>query len=291
MRPEVRLRDGIRRGAIAASLLQTRNDMEQTTHKTVMIAFLALVLAVGAVQVSAAAVTMTIDDCKSATGGEITVPVRISGVTNYGTGKINITYNPVVVHVVGVSDSSDSTVITSNIDNTAGIASISAWNTGGVSGDIVFANVALKAVGSGGKSSPLTLTVAKLVDTSMKSISAGQSGGTFTISGSSGDAARTPTPTSGSTGQPSSQLTPPIPRVVGEPADTEDGPESPPSQPSSHAEDADAAGITGTGDDTEPHGVQTPSQKIPGYGFLSISLSILLVYLILTRNTKRGGGS
>lgn len=263
--------------------------MKQTIHKTEMIAFLALVLAVGAVQVSAAAVTMTIDDCKSATGGEITVPLMINGVTNYGTGTINITYNPVVVHVVGVSDSSDSTVITHSIDNTAGIASISAWNTGGVSGDIVFANVVLKAVGSSGESSPLNLTVAKLADTSMKSISAGQSGGTFMISGSSGDAAYTPTPTSGSTGQSSSQLTPPLPRVVGEPADpgAEDSPESPPSQPSSPAENADVAGTTDAGDDTEPHGVQTPSQKIPGPGVVSISLSILLVYLILTRNAKR----
>jgi len=263
--------------------------MKQTIHKTEMIAFLALVLAVGAVQVSAAAVTMTIDDCKSATGGEITVPLMINGVTNYGTGTINITYNPVVVHVVGVSDSSDSTVITHSIDNTAGIASISAWNTGGVSGDIVFANVVLKAVGSSGESSPLILTVAKLADTSMKSIPAGQSDGVFAISGSSGDVAYTPTPTSGPTGQPSSQLTPPLPRVVGEPADpgVEDSPESPPSQPSSPAEDADTAGTTDAGDDTEPHGVQTPSQKIPGPGVVSISLSILLVYLILTRNAKR----
>lgn len=266
--------------------------MEHISRKIVMIASLLLLLAVGGVQVSAAAATVAIDDYTSATGGEITVPVRINGVTNYGTGTINITYNPVVVHVVGVSDGDDSTVITHNIDNTAGIASISAWNTGGVSGDIVFANVALKAVGSGGKSSPLTLTVAKLADTSMKSISAGQSGGTFTISGSSGDAAYTPTPTSGSTGQPSSQLTPPLPNMVGEPADpgAEDSPESPPSQSSSPAEAADAAGTTDAGDDTEPHGVQTPSQKIPGPGVVSISLSILLVYLILTRNAKRGGG-
>ena len=270
--------------------------MKQITDKTVIIAFLVLVLAVGAVQVSAADVTVAIDDCTAATGGEITVPLMINGVTNYGAGTINITYDPVVVHVVGASDSSDSTVTTSNIDNTVGIASISAWNTGGVSGDIVFANVALNAVGSGGESSPLTLTVAKLVNTSMKSISAGQSGGTFTISGSLGDAAYTPTPTptTGSTGQPSSQLTPPLPIVVEEPADpdpgAEDSPESLPSQPSSPVEDADIAGTTDTGDDTEPRRVQTPSQKIPGPGVVSISLSILLVYLILTRNAKRGGG-
>ena len=257
-----------------------------------MIASLVLVLAVGAVQVSAAAVTVTIDDYTSATGDEITVPLMINGVKDYGVGTINITYDPAVVYVVGMSDGDDSTVTASNIDNTAGIASISAWNTGGVSGDIVFANVALKAVGSGGKSSPLTLTVAKLADTSMKSISAGQSGGTFTISGSSGDAAYTPTPTSGSTGQPSSQLTPPRPNMVGEPADpgAEDSPESPPSQPSSPAEDADTAGTTDTGDDAEPHGVQTPSQKIPGPGAVSISLSILLVYLILMWNSRNGGG-
>jgi hypothetical protein len=284
------------KGAIAASFLQARDDMEQITHKTMMIASLVLVLAIGGVQVSAAAVTVTIDDYTSATGGEVTVPLMINGVKDYGVGTINITYDPAVVHVAGVSDGDDSTVTASNSNNTAGITSIGAWNIGGVSGDIVFANVALKAVGSSGESSPLSLTVAKLVDTSMDAIPAGQSGGVFVISGSSGDAAYTPTPTptpaSGSTGQPSSQLTPPLPRVVGEPADpgAEDSPESPPSQPSSPAEDADVAGTTDTGDDTEPHGVQTPSQKAPGSGVVSISLSILLVYLILTRNAKRGGG-
>ncbi len=259
-----------------------------------MITSLVLVLAVGAVQVSAAAVTVTIDDCTSATGGEITVPLMINGVKDYGVGTINITYDPAVVQVAGVSDGDDSTVTASNINNTAGITSIGAWNIGGVSGDIVFANVALKAVGSSGESSPLRLTVAKLVDTSMDAIPAGQSGGVFAISGSSGDAAYTPTPTStsSSTGQPSSQLTPPLPRMVGEPADpgAEDSSESPPSQPPSPAEDADVAGTTDNRDDTEPHGVQTPSQKIPGPGVVSISLSILLVYLILTRNAKHGGG-
>lgn len=263
--------------------------MEHISRKIVMIASLLLLLAVGGVQVSAAAATVAIDDYTSATGGEITVSLMINGVKDYGVGIINITYDPVVVQVAGVSDGDDSTVTASNINNTAGIASISAWNTGGVSGDIVFANVVLKAVGSSGESSPLNLTVAKLVDASMKSIPAGQSGGVFAISGSSGDVAYTPTPTSGPTGQPSSQLTPPLPHVVGEPADpgVEDSPESPPSQPSSPAEDADTAGTTDAGDDTEPHGVQTPSQKIPGPGVVSISLSILLVYLILTRNAKR----
>ena len=273
--------------------------MEQITHKTMMIAFLVLALTVGAAQVSAAALTVTIDDCTSATGGEITVPLMINGIKDYGVGTINITYDPAVVQVAGVSDGDDSKVTASNINNTAGITSISAWNIGGVSGDIVFANVALKAVGRGGESSSLTPAIAKLADTSMKSISAGQSGGTFTISGSSGDVAYTltpptptPTPTSSSTGQPSSQLTSPPPTMVGEPADpgVESSPESPPPQPPSPAEDAGVAGTTDAGDDTEPHGVQTPSQNIPGPGVVSISLSILLVYLILTRNAKRRGG-
>lgn len=260
--------------------------MKPITSKTVMIASLVLVLAVGAVHISAAAVTVAIDDCTSVPGGEVAVPVRINGVTNYGTGAINITYDPAVVHVAGVSDSRDSTVIAHNIDNAAGIASISAWNLGGVSGDIIFAKVALKAVGSGGESSPLTLTVARLADTSTKSIPAGQSGGVFTILVSSGDTAHTPTPISGSTGQPSAQLTPPLPRVAGGPADhgAEDSLKSPPSQPSSQAEDADS------GDGTEPDRAQAPSKKAPGPGVVSISLSILLVYLILTRNAKSGGG-
>ncbi|RZN36780.1 MAG: hypothetical protein EF813_06375 [Methanosarcinales archaeon] len=257
--------------------------MEQMTHKTVMIISLALMLAVGAVQVSVAAVTVAIDDCTAATGGEVTVPIRIASIANYGAGTINITYDPGAVHITGISNSDDSTVTPPDIDNTAGIASVSAWNLAGVSGDIVFADVTLTAVGSEGGSSTLTLDLVKMVNTSMKPIEAGVSDGTFMITGGSGDATPTSTPEQGSGGQSPSQLTPPLPDVVMGAESGSEPDESPDSaQPEEdHAEPADTAHAQ----------LQTASGQVaPGSGIVSISLSILLGYLILTWNTKRGGG-
>ena len=269
----------------SAILFANEDDMKQITHKTVMIASLALMLAVGAVQVSATAVTVAIDDCTAATGGEVTVPIRITGIANYGAGTINITYDPGAVHITGISNSDDSTVTPPDIDNTAGIASVSAWNLAGVSGDIVFADVTLTAVGSEGDSSTLTLDLVKMVNTSMKPIEAGVSDGTFVITGGSGDATptSTSTPEPGSGGQSPSQLTPPLPDMV---MGAESGSESDESPDSAQPEDDHAEPA-----DTAHAQLQTASgQTTPGSGIVSISLSILLGYLILRRNTKRGGG-
>jgi PKD repeat protein len=116
----------------------------------------------------ASATSVSIGDLNCPADGTVTAPIMLWDIQDYGTGKIDITYNPAVVHVTGVASSSDSTVITHNKSNSAGITSIAAWNTDGVSGDIVFANVTFTAVGTG--STQLNLDVTKLADTSTQLI-------------------------------------------------------------------------------------------------------------------------
>ena len=98
---------------------------------------------------------------------------------NYGTGAISVTYDPAVVHVASVSSGPDSTAVAWNINNTTGIVTISAWNIGGVSGDIVFANVTFKAVRTG--STPLNISVTTLKDIFQQDITAIIKNGSFTI--------------------------------------------------------------------------------------------------------------
>ena len=116
----------------------------------------------------------------------VTLPILITNIEDYGTGTINIAYDPSVVHVTDVTGSPDSTVASTNIDNTAGLVRISAWNFGGVSGDIVFADVTFDAVGFG--STPLNLTVDTLQNIAYQEVASLTVNGSFrTSSGDWGD--------------------------------------------------------------------------------------------------------
>ncbi|MCD6249471.1 MAG: hypothetical protein J7J98_03970 [candidate division Zixibacteria bacterium] len=130
---------------------------------------------------TAEAVSISISDVTCELYESVIVPVTLSGVTNYGTGTINITYNPSVVHVTGVASTPRSTVTSCSIDNATGVVGISAWNIGGVSGDVIFANVTLKSVGP--CQSPLNITIAKLRDTGFAVIPATAENGSFTVEG------------------------------------------------------------------------------------------------------------
>ena len=124
-------------------------------------------------------VSVFVTDVTVAAGDAVTVPIRIDGIIDYGTGTTSLTYNSTVVHVTDVTNSSDSTVTAKNIDNTAGLVRISAWNITGVSGDIVFANVIFTAVGVG--STPLNLTVETLQNTTGPEILVTIDNGSITV--------------------------------------------------------------------------------------------------------------
>ncbi|RLG89941.1 hypothetical protein DRO34_06450, partial [Candidatus Bathyarchaeota archaeon] len=108
----------------------------------------------------------------------VKVPITIYNIQDYGTGTICVKYNPLAAQVISVSSSPNSTVISSNIDNPYGITCVSAWNTTGVSGNIVFAYVTFKAVGPGGSFSSLNLTVSRIKDIYYNDVP------TYTVNGS-----------------------------------------------------------------------------------------------------------
>ncbi|PXF62193.1 MAG: hypothetical protein C4B59_00865 [Candidatus Methanogaster sp.] len=127
----------------------------------------------------AAATTVSLADVVVEPDDVVTLPIVIDDITNYGTGTINIGYDSSIVYVTGVTGSSDSNVVAKNIDNTTGLVRILASNLGGVSGDIVFANVKFMAVGPGTTS--LNINVIELCDTSYNDISADISDGSITV--------------------------------------------------------------------------------------------------------------
>ena len=125
---------------------------------------LALVAGLAVTQASATATAnVSISDLTSPPGAALTAPILITNVENYGTGTIKLEYNSSVVHVTDVTNGPQSTLAAPpNIDNTSGIVNISALNLAGISGDVIFANVTFKAVGSAGSSTSLNLSVITL---------------------------------------------------------------------------------------------------------------------------------
>ena len=128
---------------------------------------------------SAAATTVSLADVVLEPEGVVTLPIMIDNITNYGAATINIWYDPSIVHVTSVTGSSDSNVVAKDIDNTTGFVRILASNLGGVSGDIVFANVEFTAVGLG--STPLNIGVISLRNSSQYDISTSISDGSITV--------------------------------------------------------------------------------------------------------------
>ena len=128
---------------------------------------------------SAAATTVSIADVVLGPDDVVTLPVMIGNITNYGVSTTNIWYNTSIVHVTGVTSSPDSNVVTKNINNDMGFARMVTSNLGGVSGDIVLANVEFIAVGFG--STPLDIVIDVLRDTSHNDISVNVSDGSITV--------------------------------------------------------------------------------------------------------------
>lgn len=184
-----------------------------------MIILLFFFLLIAKTQAQSAPTVVSIDNFSSAHGATVTAPIFITNVENYGTGTMSITYDPVVVHALAVSSGPDS-IAFGNIDNTIGIVKISAWNIAGVSGNIIFANITFKAVGSAGNSTPLKLLNITLLNTSKKDIPKSVNDGYFYIEDDANSSTPTPTPIQTSTPTSTPTLSPsPSPS----PADSTDG--------------------------------------------------------------------
>jgi hypothetical protein len=231
-----------------------------------------------------AATTVSITDATVEPEGVVTIPIMISDITDYGSGTINIEYDPSVVHVTDVTDSPDSQVPAYNANNTMGLVRISAANVYGASGNIIFANVEFTAVGTG--STPLNLDVVSLINRSFEDVSATSSAGSFTISVNG----QTSTPDGGSSGGSTigtiSISTPtPTPTPTSTPAETpqlnEDGAHPTPThEPTSHDEE------TSTSPHTPSTVKPTPNSQMssPGFEIVYLIIGLLIASLILKRS-------
>ena len=115
------------------------------------------------------AVVVSLDPCQaticSGSTCRTTVNITLSNIEDYGSGTIHLKYNPSVVEVVGVTSSADS-VVGSWSHWSSGDVAISAYNSDGVSGTIVFAEVEFEPKGLPSQCSDLNITVTTLYDTS-----------------------------------------------------------------------------------------------------------------------------
>jgi hypothetical protein len=103
-----------------------------------------------------------------------------NNITNVAAYTISLTYNPAIVVVDSVGAGALGGV-TTVINNVTGVTQMSAFSTTPQSGNVILANVTLRAVGTAGQTSPLTLTVTTLSDNNGNTIPAIVNNGTFSI--------------------------------------------------------------------------------------------------------------
>jgi len=144
--------------------------------------YLLVTIALFSLSAEAQDVIVSIEDVELDPQDSMTVPIMLEGVTDFGSGTVELAYNPGTVEVMSVSQGDcDSPFY--GIDNANGTTTISAFvsQMPGPGGDIVFTNLVLKAVGSPGATSPLGLTVTALAHSDGSPIMYAISSGTFSI--------------------------------------------------------------------------------------------------------------
>ena len=160
---------------------------------------LSLIFVLLVVPVSALTTTVSIGDVEVMPDSSVTIPIMVNEVTNLGLGRVNVTYNPSVVHVTDVTSGTGNalTVIAHIINNTAGFVTIIAHDPATPHNDsVIFANVTFKAVGDERSSTALNIT-ARLRNWyyPYSDIPHNVTNGTFTIKPSAEQPTPTPTPT------------------------------------------------------------------------------------------------
>jgi hypothetical protein len=129
-------------------------------------------------------IVIRIGDAGTVSGENVTTSIFITNITDVGIADISLIYNQSLVHVIAVDDT-DFDVLEFTIDNTSGVTRIGALQTvsAGLYGNVRVANVTLKAVGGGGNSCTLNLTINELKEASPEEIPipATTHNGTFTI--------------------------------------------------------------------------------------------------------------
>jgi cell division septation protein DedD len=173
--------------------------MNCNTNKLVSVAILA-VLSLTFPMSAASAQTVIIADGSADAGATTTVTVTADDVTDLANFDITVTYDPAVVNVTAAANNAVFGSDTNNFEGAStGAVRLMSFNTGsGQTGDgILLSTLTLKALGTAGQNSALTLTTNSLMDSSEGDITATIDTGVFTVSsGTHPTPAPTVTPTS-----------------------------------------------------------------------------------------------
>ncbi len=157
------------------------NNSEQITTFLIVAVLILAAAPIPALTVFAGeTATVSLADLDAKPVSTIKVPLMIYNVTAVVGGELNISFDPSVVHLTDISDGDIGTT-TPNINNDAGWAYMTVFGTEGKSGDVVFANLNLTAVGSEGDKSPLNISVISLFDTNYRDSPYNTGNGTFAI--------------------------------------------------------------------------------------------------------------
>jgi len=108
-----------------------------------------------------------VEDVTAAPNGYAFTSVMVKNVTGLGSGNVNVTFDPSIIQVIDVTsgDGNALTVQNWDIDNTAGLVQITAWDAQeSHDGDVVFAHVTLHSVRDHLSSTPLSISSAELTN-------------------------------------------------------------------------------------------------------------------------------
>ena len=130
---------------------------------TVLLSFVFIMLT--ATFASAADTTIYIPDVSIKSGDSITVPIMINNAEDVKGAHISLNYDPSVVYVTYLGNSDFNFETFKDVNNSTGSACYVVVNiANGLDGNVKFADVTLKAVGSEGDMSSLSLDVVALSD-------------------------------------------------------------------------------------------------------------------------------
>ncbi len=129
-----------------------------------------------------------VEDVTAAPDSYAFTSIMVNNVTDLGSGKVSVTFDPLVVHVTTVTSGDGNALVVQdwNVNNTAGSLEITAWDVyESYNGDVVFAHVTLYARGEYPDSTSLVISSSELTNyTSYDSIGHSITNGTFSVSDS-----------------------------------------------------------------------------------------------------------
>ncbi|MGP8321727.1 MAG: fibronectin type III domain-containing protein, partial [Methanosarcinaceae archaeon] len=129
--------------------------------------------------------TILIGDAIAAPSDCAATSIMVNDVNGLGSGSISITFEPSVIQVINVTSGDGNTLIVQdwNVNNTAGLLQITAWDVNEPhDNDVILAIVNFHAVGEYPDSTPLSISSSELFDyTSYDIIEHSVTNGTFII--------------------------------------------------------------------------------------------------------------